>query len=71
MIEHTNSQGERISIEPRKMHGITPVLVLVIHDDPPAKGGSGTKAPMLLDAGTREWLKQQIAAIEAQEAVTP
>lgn len=64
MSDHINTQGERIAIEARKMHGLTPVHCLVIYDDAPPRG-TGRPAPMLLDEGTREWLKAEIAKIEA------
>ena len=63
---HTNSEGERIAIETRKLRGVTLVHCLVIYDDAPPHG-SGKAAPMLLDKSTREWLKTQIATIEASE----
>lgn len=66
MSQHINTQGERVAIEPRKMHGVTPVHCLVIYDDAPPMG-TGRPAPMLLDAGTREWLKAEIAKIESEE----
>jgi hypothetical protein len=52
LTEHTNSEGEKVSIE-RATHGaFAGRLLLVIHDDPPVE----TRAPMLLDEGTRDWL---------------
>lgn len=61
---HVNCQGERISIETRKIYGDTEVTCLVIHDDPPPLG-SGIAAPMLLDRDTRQWLVDVIVGAEA------
>lgn len=60
---YTNSEGERIAIERREMHGRTPVFCLVIYDDPPPTG-TGRPAPMLLDRGTRDWLRAEMDNID-------
>lgn len=61
MIEHINSEGERISIESRVLAGKI-VKVLVIWDDK-APIGSGKPAPMKLDEGTRTWLLNQLVEL--------
>ena len=49
---HTNSEGERISIHRVRKEGrFKGRLLLVVHDD------DGAEAPMLLDEGTRAWLR--------------
>jgi hypothetical protein len=67
MAEHFNSQGERITIDRASAGAFEGQPLLVIHDDPhPA--GTGVAAPMLLDAGTRRWLRRQIDELDAEEA---
>ena len=55
VTEHRNAEGERISIQRVQRGEFYGSLVLVIHDDPDQ---GDTEAPMLLDEGTREWLKK-------------
>ena len=50
---HVNSENEKISIESSDKGPFAGQLILIIHDD--VKSG-GTKAPILLDEGTRNWL---------------
>lgn len=59
MTQHRNSEGERIAIERKTLRG-NPVLCLVIYDDAPPEG-TGQAAPMLLDEGTRNWLREELA----------
>lgn len=56
--KHTNSEGERISIEPRPFKG-KQVHCLIVWDDRPPRG-TGQPAPMLLDEGTRDWLVENL-----------
>ena len=58
--EHINSEQERISIE-RVIGGrFDGQYLLVIHDDDSPRGRPGTRAPMLLDAGTADWLSEHL-----------
>lgn len=59
---YVNSQLEPIEICEAEFEG-KPVHLLVLHDDPPPEG-TGTTAPMLLDEGTREWLKQRLEELD-------
>ena len=59
---HTNSEGERIGIEPIEKGPFAGQHLIVIFDDPPPKG-SGKSAPMLLDLSTVFWLKQSLNQI--------
>ena len=52
---HVNGEGERISVDLVPSGKFKGERILVIHDDPPPNG-TGTKAPMLLDESTVEWL---------------
>jgi hypothetical protein len=52
VAEHCNTENERLSIQ-RAGGAFRGQLVLCIHDD---DSQGGTLAPMLLDAGTIEWL---------------
>ena len=63
MTSYTNSEGERVSIERATAPAFAGQLLLVIHDDPPPRG-TGVRAPMLLDAGTRAWLVEQLTEAE-------
>ena len=54
---HVNSEGERVSIARSEKAGC---MCLVVHDDPPPLG-SGRIAPMMLDTGTVEWLRERVA----------
>lgn len=56
--EHVNSEGERISIDLIRDGAFAGQRCLVIHDDAPSQA----LAPMLLDEGTEQWLRQQFAA---------
>lgn len=56
IASHSNSQGEKITIERVGTGEFAGHLVLVIHDDPV---GGWTAAPMLLDEGTRLFLIEQ------------
>lgn len=60
--KHTNSQGEIITIDAIVGEPWEGQYALSIWDDPPPRG-KGTRAPMLLDQGTQEWLKQQLEII--------
>lgn len=60
-FSHVNSEREKITVD-RVMSGpFKGQHLLVIHDDPP----STTTAPMLLDKGTRDWLRSVLDRIEA------
>ena len=63
--EHTNIEGERITLDkiPDDKLVFAGEYVLSIWDDPPPRG-KGIRAPMLLDQGTRAWLKKQLEIIE-------
>lgn len=63
---HVNSQGELITFEKGELYG-EPVDLLCIHDDPPPSG-TGTRAPMLLDDSTREWLRGIAGPEESSDA---
>lgn len=67
MSEHVNTEGERITIERRLKHGVEPVVCLVIHDDAWPRG-TGQRAPMRLDAGTRVWLRGELDKLDREEA---
>lgn len=64
MSVHVNSEGERIEIVPSTAPAFRGQPLLVIVDDPPPQG-SGVRAPMLLDEGTRRWLLEQLTALDA------
>lgn len=59
IASHRNSQHERVTIERVGGGPFEGEHVLVVHDDPPPRG-SGVAAPMLLDEGTRAWLREQL-----------
>lgn len=61
IASHTNSEGERITIEriTADGHEFSGQLVLVIHDDPPLF----SQAPMLLDDETQEWLANALYSL--------
>lgn len=66
--EHRNSEGEMATIQRVRSGPFAGRLLLVIHDDPP----STIRAPMLLDEGTRAWLRTMIAvAEEAEDWIDP
>lgn len=53
VASHVNTEGERITIERMVGGEFDGQFLLVIHDDAP----SPHFAPMLLDEGTRDWLR--------------
>lgn len=58
LSEHTNSEGERITIDLINDGAFAGRQVLCVRDDPP-----GTAiAPHLLDDGTKKWLREWLAA---------
>ena len=63
MAFHTNSEGEKISISVATSDEFEDQPILIIHDDRPPRG-SGIAAPMLLDKGTREWLRSQLDELD-------
>lgn len=65
VAQHTNSEGERISIERVTTGDFAGQLLLVIHDD----GMLATRAPTLLDEGMQDWLRRQLDAIGVSEIV--
>lgn len=67
---HTNTQHETIEVAVAGPGPFQGAPLLVIHDDPPPVG-TGTRAPMLLDAGTRRWLRAQLDRLDEDSEVTP
>ena len=63
--EHTNSEGERITIN-KLSAPFEGQYTLSIWDDPPPRG-KGIRAPMLLDQGTQEWLKRQLEKLKCND----
>ena len=59
-LVHVNTEGERIAIERVTDGPFAGRQVLVLYDDPPPNG-TGQRAPMLLDEGTRRWLLDALA----------
>lgn len=60
IADHVNSEGERVSIERVTDGPHAGSRVLVVWDDPRSRGGTGMPAPMKLDAGTVEWLREHL-----------
>lgn len=69
MSNHYNTEGERIAIERANTPRFEGQPLLVMYDDDPPYG-TGIAAPMLLDKGTREWLREQLDLLDALEAQT-
>lgn len=67
--EHINSEGERIVIARATTTEFAGQPLLVIFDDP-APRGTSVAAPMLLDAGTRTWLRGQLDRLDAETRAT-
>lgn len=65
-MEHSNSESELISIDRIEAGPFEGQYLLIIHDDPPPEG-TGIQAPMLLDRGTRDWLRQGFARVDEWE----
>lgn len=63
---YNNTNGEIISIEEIPSGEFKGRHVLVIHDDP-WPSGSGFKAPILLDEGTQNWLREMLDKLEIIE----
>lgn len=63
---HTNSVNETITVELVTGGQFVDHFILVIHDDPPPLG-AGITAPMLLDRGTRDWLRMVLAEFDDDE----
>jgi len=67
---HTNSEGEVLEIREIiadiSARGLKGAPLLVMVDDAPPKG-TGKSAPMLLDFGTRNFLKRVIAVYDQRE----
>lgn len=60
LARYVNSEREPITIDRIDAGEYAGRLVLCIHDDDLLAGGSGIRAPMLLDEGTRDWLLEQL-----------
>lgn len=65
MAHYTNSEGEKISISLATSDEFEDQPLLVVHDDPPPRG-TGAGAPMLLDEGTRAWLRVQLDELDRE-----
>lgn len=65
--QYTNSQGEKIGFVRSEKQSC---WCLVIYDDAPPVG-TGKAAPMMLDAGTAEWLRSMLDMHFAKEEVQP
>ncbi len=63
---HFNSEGEQITISPALSPEFEGQPILTIHDDPPP-AGTGRLAPMLLDQGTRDWLRTQLDELDRRD----
>lgn len=55
MSSHTNSQFERVSIEPARAEAFEGQPILILHEDGPLN----RTAPMLLDHGTAAYLVRE------------
>lgn len=65
---HINSEDEKISIHRMDRGPFNGQFVLNIYDDQPSRGGSGIRAPMLLDYKTQQWLKKQLQMIDEDQS---
>lgn len=64
MTTYINSENEPVAIRKIGSGPFEGQYVLVIIDDPNPVTGERVEAPMLLDKGTREWLREQIDWID-------
>lgn len=65
---HVNTEGEFLTVEHLAFGPYAGQWLLVVHDDPPPRG-TGTRAPMLLDRGTRDALRRAFDLIDEAEEV--
>lgn len=61
---HKNIERELITIEQVESGRFKGEHILVVHDDPSWAGGSDARAPMLLDEGTRRWLREELEKLD-------
>lgn len=63
---HVNTEGEILTVEQLVFGPYAGQWLLVVHDDPPPSG-TGIRAPMLLDRGTRDALRRALDIIDEAE----
>lgn len=74
LARHTNTEGEKATIERLPPDTVAKLALssdrlLILHDEPPHRGGSGKTAPMLLDEGTQRWLADQTTPLLPPEYI--
>ena len=61
---HTNTEGELVLIDRAGGDFEDQPLLVLVDDHPPR--GTAIRAPMLLDPGTRRWLRRQLDRLDKE-----